>query len=243
MADLLATILPIYLTYKREIASSVLNRLRRIFREAFILFPALFFMLKMDFLSYTFFFILFFIALNSIYEIGYVYNDWIRVKYDEKPTIRNYVKEINPPLAIALRATYMLPGLFFFPLSYVVALTLLSFAILNHNLRKRKIEKAVTLPFMRVIKYMFIPIAISGLDLEIVGSCLILLMPLFMIEGEIIAWDVINHYEKLKTSLRFPYYVWFLTFLPFQALLLLKYPIWVLSGELIFMLISGVRHK
>jgi len=37
-------------------------------------------------------FTLLLMAVYSLYEIGYIYNDFIRVKYDEKPTIRSYVE-------------------------------------------------------------------------------------------------------------------------------------------------------
>jgi len=177
MTDLIATILPIYLSYKREIIpdmpSSALNRLRRIFRESFILFPALFFMLDMDFLRYAMSFIMLFVVLNSIYEVGYVYNDWVRIKYDEKPRIRQYIKDINPRLSIILRLTYtFLLSLYLFSPEYIYAVLLLLLAIVNHNHRTKKIQKAVTLPLMRVAKYMFIPIAMSGLNIEFIGACL-----------------------------------------------------------------------
>jgi len=248
MVDLLATLLPIYLTYKREIdpnaPSSPLNSVRRIFREAFILFPALFFMLNLNALSYALIFAMLFIVLHSIYEVGYVYNDWIRIRYEEKPTIRRYVEDINPLLSIILRGIYIVSLSFFlFSLSYIYAVLLLMLAIVNHNRKVEKYKQLITLPLMRTAKYMFVPIAMSGFNIEFLGGCLVLLLPLFIMEGEAIAGSVIRFYDHPKTSFRFPYYVWFLTFLPFQALLLFRYPIWIFSGELLFMAISVVRHR
>jgi hypothetical protein len=242
------TVTPIYLSYLRESTpntGSSINRIRRIFREALILYPALFFMVNYTFIVYTLVFFLFFVAVNAMYEVGYIYNDYVRVKYDDKPRKRVYVNLIYPCLAVALRIVYLIAigvALNFLATSYVLALALLVVAILNHNLRTRKIDKVTSLPLMRVTKHMFIPIAFSNLNLEVIAASLILILPLLILDSETIAWDTIKYYEPLKTSLNKPYYVWFFTFLPFQLIMLLKYPLWIFFGELFFAIISGVRH-
>ena len=71
---------------------NILNRIRRLFREAIILFFALYFMSDYPLTDYLTHFTLLLMAVYSLYEIGYIYNDFIRVKYDEKPTIRSYVE-------------------------------------------------------------------------------------------------------------------------------------------------------
>jgi hypothetical protein len=184
------------------------------------------------------------VAMNAIYEIGYIYNDYVRVRYDERPRKRAYINLIYPRLAVALRIIYLIAvgAMLNFLVSYILALALLVVAILNHNFRTRKIDKVTSLPLLRVAKYMFIPIAFSNLTIEEIAVSLILILPLLILECEAIAWNIINHYEPLKTSLRKPYYAWFLTFLPFQLLLLLKYPPWIFIGEFLFIIMSGVRH-
>jgi hypothetical protein len=245
---IVGTVTPIYLSYLRELTpntpGSPIDKIRRIFREVLILYPALFFMLNYTFIVYTLIFFLLLVALNAIYEIGYIYNDYVRIRYDEKPRKRVYINLIHPRLAVALRIVYLITvgvALNFLVVSYILALALLVIAILNHNFRTRKIDKVTSLPLLRVAKYMFIPIAFSNLSLEEIAASLILILPLLILESETIAWDIINHYEPLKTSLRKPYYAWFLTFLPFQ-LLLLKYPPWIFTGEFLFIIMSGVRH-
>jgi hypothetical protein len=204
-------------------------------------------MLDYPLADYLKLFTLLLMAVYSLYEIGYIYNDFIRVEYDEKPTIRPYVGIINARLATAIRITYIvLIGLLIKALlpSYIVAICILSIAILNHNLIRRKVEKIASWPYLRLSKYMFVPIAISNFNLEVVESCLLITFPLIVMDAENTIIAIIKKYEGIKISpLEKPYYVWFLTFLPIQLILLIAHSPLIFTGELLFIIISVVRHK
>lgn len=237
---------PIMLSFIRDADKNNLNRVRRLFREFTILFFALYFMLNYEFFNFLVLFALLLVAVYSIYEIGYLYNDFVRVKYDEKPTIRPYVDIIDAKLAAVVRAVYVaFVGVFVrtFLRSYIVAICILLIAILNHNLIKRKIDKIAARPFLRVSKYMFIPITMSNFNLEIISSCLLFLLPIIIMDAADVMFFAIKEYEEVKTLPGKPYYVWFLTFMPLQLLLLFKYSPLIFTGEFLFIAISMVRHK
>jgi len=67
-------------------------------------------------------------------------------------------------------------------LSYIIAIRILSIAILNHNLIRRKVEKIASLPYLRLSKYMFVPM--SNFNLGVIASCLLIILPLIVIDAE-----------------------------------------------------------
>jgi len=72
IVKILGHALPIFLSFIRDTDKNILNRIRRLFREAIILFFALYFMLDCHLTDYLTLFTLLLMAVYSLYEIGYI---------------------------------------------------------------------------------------------------------------------------------------------------------------------------
>ena len=85
----------------------------RLVHEGILIFPALYFMFSgftfsfYIFLTYTLTYFVSCLMLTTIYDIFYVLNDYIFVKYEDAPSIRHYVKEVSIKNLLSIRLTYI----------------------------------------------------------------------------------------------------------------------------------------
>lgn len=113
-------------------------------------------------------FILAFISLNLVYEIGYLYNDYYTVKKEKTPTIRLCDKDnlsLNQffPLLIAFRVllitiiVLILSNFENINLSlFILMLSLLNFSYSLHNYFRNKMN-LITIFLLMIFKYLSIP--------------------------------------------------------------------------------------
>ncbi|MCI7665258.1 MAG: hypothetical protein MSS45_03810 [Fusobacterium mortiferum] len=114
-------------------------------------------------------FILSFLVLNMVYEIGYIYNDAYTTQFEKNPTLRLKEKENNYllkhyPIMIAFRIQIII--IIFIYLQYFINIPNLKIFIINMGLLNltyafhnyyRGIKNLVTMFFLMFFKYLAIP--------------------------------------------------------------------------------------
>lgn len=220
--------------------SSYTYILKHIFRDAIIFFPALFFILQQDFLTFTLNFSLLYVACYSLYEIGYLYNDCVTVKKEDKPKFRSYTQLINWKNAILIRIIILFILLYYYwNTSLIIPIFLLTFAMTVHNSLHKNSDRILTTGFERLVKALFVPIAMIGIDYHKLYPCLVLILPILAVDVKSNTLTITKKYfDYDKIMFEQPYWKAFMLFLPLQIIALIYYPIQVLSGEIILALAS-----
>ncbi|WP_019551920.1 hypothetical protein [Propionispira raffinosivorans] len=155
------------------------------------IFPILYFVILSndEYVKNLMIFSIAFLAIYSVYEIGYLFNDIYTVNFENNPTFRlenKYFEIVKQqfPLLIAVRIFYTVLCLFILSLFEVYNLELFYFLIvlLNlsyaiHNTYRNKIN-IITMFFIVGLKYVAIPVLFYPLgDYFTVSFILILIIP------------------------------------------------------------------
>lgn len=230
---------PIALTLYRN-KPELLYGFKKVFMDAIIFYPALYFLLGLDFITYTGHFALFYVASWAFYEIGYLLNDYIAVKHEDVPSFREYTKHVNFKVAFTIRiATLTLIAWLNHSPSFLTWLAIFSVAIVLFNSLKRKRDRITFYPYMRLVRAMFVPFVMSNFNVSILYPCIILYMPFLVADARSYTLSVTMRYYNIDRALfDKPFYEAFLIFLPFQVITLWSYPLQIFMGELIFALTS-----
>lgn len=219
--------------------------LKHVFRDAIIFFPALFFILQQDFFTYMLNFSLLYVACYSLYEIGYLWNDCVTVKKEDKPKFRPYTQLINWKNAILIRIIILFILLYYYwNTTLIVSISLLTFAMTIHNSLHKNSDRILTTGFERLVKTLFVPIAMIGVNYHKLYPCLVLALPILAVDVKSNTLTITRKYFVYdKQMFEKPYWKAFVLFLPLQIIALIYYPIQVLSGEIILALVSLIVKK
>lgn len=214
------------------------------FREVFLLFPALYYAMQPDLFNFAARFAIAFTVGRGLYEMGYLVNDLIVAKYEDKPSIRSYEGKVNLPVALGIRALMLAAAMLLFRSpATAVAVAIVSALIAIHNSTKRKKDRLASNPALRLSRYMFIVIVTADLEVPVITACMIVLLPIFAVDVAMSTLGIASRYLQLNTSdFAMPYYFWILTFLPIQLILLWDYSPLILLGEFGLLILSVVRH-
>lgn len=196
-------------------------------------------------LNYTFIYFIGFVILYDVYEIFYILNDAVFVRFEDIPTIRSYVKEISIISAIIARMIYYMLFFFFlcdkFYSGLIIATVLVSLAWTFHNFQKLRINRAITFPLLRLTKYLFVPLFVTQLDIYAVTRTMILLLPIFHVDIlHAYQTQLRKHgyqYQPTSVSLAFLLGI----YLPLQLVLIKPY-YHILVYNCVILIISFVRN-
>lgn len=194
-----------------------------VFHDAVILFPALYLLLNpADFFTFFLNFVILHIISWSVYEIHYLINDFIAVKFEDKPFYRDYTKVVNFKAALLLRI--LVVALAFMWLNsalFILWILVFALAILLHNLIRQRRHRILFYPYTRLIKVMFTPIMLTNLEWNLMFACFVVYLPMLMCYACGTSIGVTARYYNFSLE-EFPirYYTAFLIMAPLQLLLL-----------------------
>ena len=194
-----------------------------------------------------------FALLYAVYEVLYVVNDFIAIKYEDAPTFRANNVALNPFIFILVRAclsAFLLLSMRYLSIAQprfydiVYALASLILTGVAHNSIRSKLARNPTHASLRVLRFSFPALCVVGLSY--MPAMLVSLLP-FMIFDEI-SYYVHNirklyglNLRKLKRA-RIPLCIPLSAFLPFQILVLIALnALFFISGNLIVIVISLFR--
>jgi len=184
-----------------------------------------------------------------IYEILYLYNDIVAIRWEDKPTLRNYVESLSIRLAILTRLIYIfilsLILIYFFnidPRSIMISIALLLQASLIHNLIKIKSKRIYSYTVMRITRILFAPNIILFPHFEYLSKLIVVTLPNLV-------WDIVGgrdaYIRKYNASISLPetrmsWYIIYSIFLPPQ-LVMLNFDYRLLAGN-IFIITLSLLH-
>ena len=161
---------------------------------------------NMQFKENTLIFILAFISLNIVYEIGYLYNDYYTIKKEKNPTLRLSNEEnlfLNDffPLLVAFRV--FLITIIILLLSnfrninlnlFILMLSLLNLSYALHNYFRNKMN-LVTIFLLMFFKYLSIPL------LFIKSICVIYILGIFLLTFPLVRTLLFTVHERIGIKL------------------------------------------
>jgi len=184
-----------------------------------------------------------------IYEILYLYNDIVTIRWEDKPTLRNYVRSLSIRLAILTRLIYIfilsliLIYIFYIdPRSIMISIVLLLQASLIHNLIKIKSKRIYSYTAMRITRILFAPNIILFPHFEYLSKLIVVTLPNLV-------WDIVGgrdaYIRKYNASISLPetrmsWYIIYGIFLPPQ-LVMLNFDYRLLAGN-IFIITLSLLH-
>lgn len=239
---------PLFLTLFR-IRDKPLYILKHISAEQIIFFPALYFLLKpSSFLWFTFQYVFLFFVCWSFYEIDYLINDFIAVRYEDLPYYRDYTKHINLTVALTIRIVFLVFTAFLlhFNSYYALCILFLGIYIAMLNLLKRKKSRISIYPCMRMLRALFVPIILSNFNFSIIYACTVLYLPLLLAgtRSNIIGiTERLLNMQRGKLGLETTYFEVISKLLPLQFFLLLSFPPIIFLGEILLAFVSFVVKK
>jgi len=223
---------------------------QHLFYEVAIIYPSLYlliFGLLLDinsFLVYSLVYFALWILLHTIYDIFYVMNDYIFIKYEESPTIRKYLPKNSVKKTIVLRLVYAIMLLFIlinnFKMKFMLLFATIILVLMNilHNFANEHL-RIFTFGSLRLAKWLFIPLIIKC---DSVPYILLLLLPCF--HDNIIKYYQHKFARKYMFVSKFDVPLWerFIIYLPLQFLVV--YPnIYVLFPNIIIVIFSIIFTK
>jgi hypothetical protein len=120
-------------------------------------------------LIYVGIYLLSWLLLQTFYDGFYALNDCVFAKYEEKPSLRRYCHYISLKRLLLFRLIYMcilmyLLMHFFYvkPENLVIALALVTYALLLHNLTRINLWRIFTFSAVRISRWIFIPVAMGA---------------------------------------------------------------------------------
>jgi hypothetical protein len=147
--------------------------IRSIF-EGIIIFPTLYlsifgFHITLPLLvTYMTTYIISWLLMNVIYDMFYALNDSIFVRYEDRPTLRRYIKDVNLVVLIIARLIYMVAIsillVAFAKISYInvlIAILLLFITLFIHNSIRIKLWRVYSVGALRFARLLFIPLVLS----------------------------------------------------------------------------------
>jgi len=187
--------------------------------------------------------------LINLYEIQYLINDVIAIRWEDKPTYREYVKEVKGfvfQLVVVSRLAYvtvlynLLSSFGISSIKIIIAILTLGFTFLLHNIQRIHLYRIMTYTLIRFSRYIFIPLILLT-DSAYLYHLIIVLLPMLIV-------DVVtaNHYTLSKYGIKYelnlpPLYYLFTLFLPIQIALI--YPrIALLCGNIIVIVVSLCKN-
>jgi hypothetical protein len=163
--------LPLYVLYSSKNLSSIFN--------------------LQTFFIYLNTYIILWILLQTLYDAFYALNDCVFAKYEELPSFREYCRHISLKRLLVLRFIYvcllMYFLVYFFHLkleNLVIALALITYAMLLHNLTRINLWRIFTFSAVRLSRWIFIPTALGAF--HVIPLLMIVLIPyslLVIIDG------------------------------------------------------------
>jgi hypothetical protein len=194
-----------------------------------------------------------FVLLYSFYEVLYVINDFVAVKYEALPTYRAQGIQIKLAYFVFVRGVYIIMFLRILSL-YVknlweIIYVLISILVIGimHNFNTDKFLRHPTHATLRILRFSF-PAIIDG-GLIVVIFALISLLPN-------IIYDELSYYThnlakalqgdfkelRIQPKIKVPYYKLYLMYIPFQAMILYYLNALIfLSGNMVLLAASILR--
>lgn len=240
--------LPIALTLYRT-RDKPLYIIKHISSGIIVFYPALYFLLKpSNVLSYTFQFAFLTILCWAFYEMDYLINDFIAVKYEDLPYYRDYTKRINFTIALIIRIGFLILSAFIlqFNIYFLLWMLFLGVYIVLLNLCKTKKSRISIYPCMRLLRHLFIPLVMTNFNPLLLYPCLVLHLPEMIANMRSTIVGIAARYfgmDREAIGLDTTYYEVLLKCLPLQIFLLFAYHPAILTGELLLMLISFIAKK
>lgn len=234
---------PLFLTLFRT-RDKPLYILKHISAEQILFFPALYFLLKpLDFLLFTFQYVFLFVLCWTFYEIDYLVNDFIAVRYEDFPYYRDYAKHINFTVALVIRVVFLVFSVFLLQFNSYFLLWMfilgMYFAVLN--ILKTKKSRIPIYSCTRTLRALFVPLIMSRFSFSVIYVCLVLYLPILLADSRSTVIGITERYLNLprgKMGLDTTYFEVILKLLPLQIFFLLSYPLTIFLGELLLALIS-----
>jgi hypothetical protein len=147
--------------------------IRSIF-EGIIIFPTLYlsmfgFHITLPLLmTYTIAYIISWLLMNVIYDMFYALNDSIFVRYEDRPTLRRYIEDINLVVLIIARLIYMVTISILLVvvakipyINVLIAILLLLITLFIHNSIRIKLWRVYSIGALRFVRLFFIPLVLS----------------------------------------------------------------------------------
>jgi hypothetical protein len=142
-------------------------------------------------LIYVGIYLLSWLLLQTFYDGFYALNDCVFAKYEEKPSLRRYCHYISLKRLLLFRLIYMCILMYFLmyffymkPENLVIALALVTYALLLHNLTRINLWRIFTFSAVRLSRWIFIPTALGAF--HVIPLLMIVLIPyslLVIIDG------------------------------------------------------------
>lgn len=245
--------LPFVLTFFRT-KRQFLFVLKHVFAEQMILFPTVYFLLKpQNFLFFGLEYAFLVVLCWTFYEIDYLVNDFIAVKYEDLPFYRDYTKHVNFAAALAVRIVFLTFSAFLlqFNFYFLFWMLILGAYIAMLNMLRVKKSRITVYPCMRTLRALFVPLVMSNFNSSVIYICLVLYLPVLLAGSRTNVIGIVERYLKLppgKIELYTTYYEIILKLLPLQIFLLsscitLFNMLPLLSGELSLALLSFMGRK
>jgi hypothetical protein len=197
--------LPLYVLYLNKSLGSIFN-------------PYIFFI-------YASTYLILWILLQTLYDAFYALNDCMFAKYEEKPNIREYCRNVSLKRLLLFRLVYICVltylSIHFLCIkleNLMIAVALITYILFLHNLTRVNLWRIFTFSAVRISRWAFIPIAMGAS--HVIPQLMIILIPyslLVIIDG--------YNYELQKYGVsiplnRPPLWLIFSAFIPFSVLLL-----------------------
>ena len=105
--------------------------------------------------------------LINLYEIQYLINDVIAIRWEDRPTYREYVEEVKGfilQLIVVSRLAYvtvlynLLSSFGISSIKIIIATLTLGYTFLLHNIQRIRLYRIVTYTLIRFSRYIFIPL-------------------------------------------------------------------------------------
>lgn len=214
--------------------------------------PPIYFLSKMPIQTVIAIFALTYIAMISLYESLYLFNDVIAVRWEDVPSMRFYIRKVPIRGAVLIRFVYIalvaVALIYFFSLNLMglfIASLLLVFYLLVHNSIKVKAKRVHSFASVRLSRILFAGVAMLYPRLDVLSKVFVVVLP-YIVSELVSARDYhIKRYTKnfaLKLpDPNLPDYIKYSLFLPLQLTILGVEDVKLLLGNFIIIVISALR--